>query len=55
MTPLAWAVVYGKESIVKILLEREDVRTGIPDNKNQMLLTLALAQGHDGIAKAILE
>ena len=47
--------MYGKEGIVKILLERKDVRTGIPDNENQMLLTLALAQGHDGIAKAILE
>lgn len=47
--------MYGKESIVKILLEPEDVRTGIPDNKNQMLLTSALAQGHDGIVKAMLE
>ena len=38
-----------------MLLERKDIRTAAGDNESLTPLPLALSQGHDGIARAILE
>ena len=38
-----------------MLLEREDIRPATSNNKGHTPLSLAFSQGHDGIAKIILE
>lgn len=54
-TPLLWALEGGHEEVVKVLLERKDVDTAIPDSKNRTLLSVALSKGHDGIVKLLQE
>ena len=45
----------GHEGVVKMLLERKDVCTAMPDTRGQTPLSLALSGGHDGITQVILE
>lgn len=54
-TPLSWAAWSGHEEIVMMLLERNDVCTATPDNKNQTPGLLALSEGHDRVARILLE
>ena len=51
-TPLSWAARSGHEEIVEMLLERKNVR---PANVNQTPQSVALSEGHYGVARIPLE
>ncbi|KAG0644262.1 hypothetical protein HOY80DRAFT_898660 [Tuber brumale] len=52
-TPLSWAAESGYEGVVKMLLERNDVRTSTPDSTNQTSLSWALSKGHPRVVKML--
>ncbi|PUU83389.1 ankyrin repeat-containing domain protein [Tuber borchii] len=54
-TPLSYAVRYGHEGIVKILLGRGDINSDFSDKYNRTPLSLAAEYGHEGIVKILLE
>jgi len=55
-TALAWAAYMGREEVVKILLEREDVNPNHPGAGHGWTpLTLAAGSGHEGVVKLLLE
>lgn len=45
---------FGQERVVKMLLEPNDVRPAMADNKNQTPLSPALPEGPDGAARILL-
>ena len=50
-TLLTWATRNGREGVVKMLLERKNVRPAVLDDVNQALQSMALPKGHDGPAR----
>jgi len=54
-TPLSWAVENGHEGLVKLLLERKDVKPDTRDTKyGQTPLLWAAEKGHEGIVRLLL-
>jgi len=53
--PLPLAAEHGREGVVKMLWERNDVCTSTPDNKNQSPLLLAPSEGYDRVARILRE
>jgi len=52
-TPLWWAALRGDAGVVKLLLERNDVRPATPDNANQTPPLLALSGGHHEVVRIL--
>ena len=52
--PLALAAGNGQESVVKLLLARDDIDMNVTNAYQQMALTLAAKGGHEGIVWLLL-
>jgi len=52
--PLSLAAEGGHEGVIKMLLERKDVRTATAYKEGRTPQSLALSNGHDGVVKIIL-
>ena len=52
-TPLSCAAWCGNASVVKMLLERNDVRIATLDSYNQTPLSLALSEEHDEFVRIL--
>jgi len=55
MTALTWATRNGHEKVLKMLTERKDICTPIPDSMNQTPQRLPLSEDHDGVARTVRE
>ncbi|KAF6231660.1 hypothetical protein HO173_010192 [Letharia columbiana] len=53
-TPLLWAVVKGREAVVKLLLSRSDVVADSQDDYGRTPLCLAAMHGHEAVVKLLL-
>jgi len=53
-TPLSYAAAGGHEEVVKILLGREEVNPGKPNNILKTPLSHAARGGHGGVVKILL-
>jgi len=55
-TPLGWAAESGREGVVKILLERNDINPNMADTKyGRTPLSWAAESGHSGVVRKLLE
>ena len=54
-TPLTWAARNGREGVVKLLLERENVDPNLVDTNGNGPLGCAAANGHEGVVKLLLK
>ena len=54
MTALSYAAMQGDEAIVKMLLNREDVRADFENDDSQTPLFLAVEEGHETIVELLL-
>ncbi|KAJ5766975.1 ankyrin repeat domain-containing protein 50 [Penicillium nucicola] len=52
--PLHWAAKQGHESIVKLLLDREDIKPDLENNRYRTPLSLAAEQGHLPVVDLLL-
>lgn len=55
MTPLAWATLAGHESVVRLLLKREDVDPKKRYMSDRTLLHCAAIPGHESVMRLLLE
>ncbi|RYP26030.1 hypothetical protein DL768_011840 [Monosporascus sp. mg162] len=54
-TPLSYAATYGHEAVVKLLIERGDVKTDLKDNYGRTPLSWAAEGGHETVVKLLVE
>ena len=55
LTPLMWAARYGREDVVKLLLEQKVTKPDIPDtNHGRTALSWAARSGHEGVVRLFL-
>jgi len=55
LTPLMWAAMYGREEVVKSLLEEKRTQSDIPDREyGRTALLWAAKSGHEGVIKLLL-
>ena len=55
LTPLMWAAGYGREEVVKSLLEEKHIQPDIPDTEyGRTALLWAATGGHEGIVRLLL-
>ena len=54
-TPLAWAAARGHETVVKLLVERDDVEADSKDNGGQTPLLRAAARGYEAVVKLLVK
>ena len=52
-TPLYHAIKYGREGVVELLLDRNDVAADYRDMQGHTLLDYAIKRGHNGIVKLL--
>ena len=49
MTPLMWAARYGREEVVKLLLEQEHIQTSVPNRPVRTIVrTIGRQSGQSG-------
>ncbi|KAL9118356.1 MAG: hypothetical protein Q9187_005101 [Circinaria calcarea] len=53
-TPLSWAVKYGREAVVKLLVGRDDVEVNSEDKYGRTLLSQASENGNETIIRFLL-
>ena len=53
-TPLSWAAAYGHESIVQILIERDDVNIDSTDDYGRTPLWCAAEGGHEAVVRLLI-
>ena len=54
-TPLSLAAEYGHESIVQMLIKRDDVDINAKDNHERTPLSLAAMDGHEAVVRLLIE
>ena len=55
ITPLIWAAISGKEEVVELLLDRQDINSDISDTEcGRTALSWAAGNGYEGVVKLML-
>ena len=54
-TPLMWAIIYGNNRVVELLLEQVDIRPDAAIRAGRTVLSFAAELGNEGAAKLLLE
>jgi len=52
-TPLSYAARYGKQTVVRLLLERDDIDMNLQDNDGRTPLSWAVESGYEAVAKLL--
>ncbi|KAM0321343.1 hypothetical protein ACHAQA_010172 [Verticillium albo-atrum] len=54
-TPLSWAAANGRDAVVKVLLDTQQVHADSIDNNGRTPLSWAAANGHEAVVKMLLD